>query len=387
MIRFIAETQPQWSIVLIGPIQTDVSRIKDLKNVFLLGKKDFLSLPSYINEFDVCIIPYENSKYTTTVFPTKLNEYHAMGKVAVSTDLPEVANFNAENDNLVLVGKTHEQFVTNILNALKNNSKELSNQRIASAKINSWTARFEKMDYLLMQELERKTSGPANWQERFIKFYKSARRKTIRLTSIVLGIYILLFYTPLFWFIASPLKISQEPEKSDCIVVFAGGVGELGKAGQGYEERVDRGVRLYKYGYANNLIFVSGFSYFYKEPYIMETLAVSLGIPKKAISLEERGANTFEYVRFLKQRSSENNWRKVLLVSSPYHMRRASLVFKKIAPEIKVIFTPVTQSAFYAHDGYDNRGARILRQINLQQIKAIIHEYISIAYYYFKGYL
>ncbi|TAN59989.1 hypothetical protein EPN16_06095, partial [bacterium] len=58
LLRFLAEKNPGWSIMLVGPVQADISEIKGLENIVLCGKKDFSELPSYINSFDVCIIPY-----------------------------------------------------------------------------------------------------------------------------------------------------------------------------------------------------------------------------------------------------------------------------------------------------------------------------------------
>lgn len=387
LIRFIATSHPEWSIVLIGPAQVDISEIRGLKNVFWLDKKDFSSLPNYINEFSVATIPYNMSGYTQTVFPTKLNEYHAMGKPVVSTDLPEVVSFNVENDNLVFVGKTYEEFVDCILKALNNKSNELVNKRIVSAKRNSWTVRIEQMSDLLMEVLEQKSRGPVNWQESFLKFYRTTRRKILKIGTIALSMYLLLFYTPIAWFIAHPLKILQPVKKADCIVVFAGGVGESGKAGQGYEERVNYTVELYKKGYAKNIIFSSGYMFIFKEPLVMKALAVSLGVSEEAIILEDKAKNTYENVKFSKEILDKNNWDEILLVSSPYHMRRASLVFNKIAKNIKVTYTPIPNSLFYSHPDRDMYGRRIWKRINLRQIRGIFHEYLGILYYWWRGWI
>jgi uncharacterized SAM-binding protein YcdF (DUF218 family) len=386
LVRYIAKTQPEWSITLIGPIQTNISEISNLANVFFLGKKDFSSLPHYISQFDVGIVPYNVSEYTQTVFPTKLNEYHAMGKPVVSTELPEIASFNAENNNLVLVGRTYKEFVDCVVKALKSKSDGLANLRIASARKNSWTTRIEKMSNLLEDAVEKKSRGPFNWQESFLKFYRTSRRKIFNIVIIVLGIYLLVFYTPLVWFMAEPLKISQAPEKADCIVVFAGGVGESGKAGQGYEERVEYAAKLYSQGYADHLIFSSGYMYVFKEPLIMKALAISLGVPEEAIILEDKAKNTYENVNFTKKILASKGWNKILLVSSPYHMQRVSLVIKKVAQGIKIIYTPIPKSRFYSHN-IRSSNRRRWKQVKVQQIRGLVHEYLGIIYYWWKGYI
>ncbi|HDZ77091.1 MAG TPA: glycosyltransferase [Candidatus Omnitrophica bacterium] len=386
LIRFIAEAHPQWSVVLVGPRQTDVSEIADLDNVFLLGKKDFSLLPNYISQFDVGIVPYEISEYTATVFPTKLNEYHAMGKPVVSTQLPEVVNFNRDNGNLVLVAGTHEEFAASISKALNNASRELINKRKDSARANSWSVRIAKMSDKLEEAIEEKCHGPRNWQESFIKFYNVSRKRIIRSAFIVLSLYFLIFYTPLVWFAAEPLKISQAPETADAIVVLAGGVGESGRPSQGYEERVEHAVDLYRKGYAKHIIFSSGYTYVFQEPRVMKALAVSLGVPQEAILLEGEARNTYENIIFTKKIILENGWDEVLIVSSPYHMRRLLLTAKKNASGVKFIYTPILQSRFYSHR-VKKGDKRLKQQISLRQIRGLMHEYLAIIYYWWKGYI
>ena len=67
----------------------------------------------------------------------------------------------------------------------------------------------------------------------------------------------------------------------------------------------------------------------------------------------------------------------MLLVTSPYHMRRALLVWHKLAPDVRVIPTPPLKSQFYDH----SRGA------SLEQVSAIAHEYLALVVYRFRGWL
>ena len=387
LIYYIARAHPEWSIVLVGPIQTDIGKNSWLKNIFLLGKKDFLDLPGYIGEFDVGIIPYNISGYTATVFPTKLNEYHAMGKPVVSTDIPEVVNFNAKNENLVSIAKTAEEFTECLRNAIQDKDEKLKTMRVNSARKNSWEVRIEEMSIFIEDALNKKLKYAVNWQERLLKIYKFSREKITKACVAALCFYLVLFYTPLVWFMAAPLKIIQAPQKSDCIVVFAGGVGESGKPGQGYEERVQYAVELYKKGYAKNILFSSGYTYVFEEPLVMKALAVSLGVLEDAIILDDRAKNTYENVKFTKDILEKHGWGNILLISSPYHMLRSQLVFNKIARAIKAIYTPMPNSLFYAHQGKDADGKRIWKRINLRQINGILHEYLGIIYYWWRGWV
>ena len=376
------------AFVFIGPLQTDVSLLSGIKNIYFLGHKNHAELPYLIKYFSAGMIPYVISDYTTNVYPTKLNEYLAMAKPVVSTALPEVKMFNQKYGNIVYLSSATEEFCRHIRTALEEDNALLRKRRIEAARDNSWGSRIEQMSGLIEKAVEiNRLDKEVEWKETLLALYKRARRKFIRLALIFVLTYFFFFYTPFIWFLAEPLKINQKPQKADSIVVFAGGVGESGKAGQGYEERVQQAVSLYKKGYARNIIFSSGYAFVYKEPALMNTLAVSLGVPQDAIILEEKASNTYENVKFTSRILKNKGWNKILLVSSPYHMLRASLVFKKQSPDINVIYTPIAKSIFYSHERVDSEGRIIWKRINYEQIKSLLHEYAGIFYYWFKQYI
>ena len=159
--------------------------------------------------------------------------------------------------------------------------------------------------------------------------------------------------------------------------MFAGGVGESGKAGGGAQERIAQAVHLYKSGYAPVLILSSGYVYSFQEAEVMRALAIDQGVPASMILLERRAANTYQNVRFVDDILREHRWRRVLLVSSPYHMRRALLVWHRQAPDVSVLPTPAPQSQFYEHA----RGA------TLEQVRGILQEYIAILGYWRRGWV
>jgi len=141
LIRSISKSYPQYSIVLVGPKLVDIREILNLENIHILGEKDHSKLPSYINTFSVCIIPYYIDKFTKTVFPTKIFEYLALGKPVISTALPEIQKFQ-DFDNIVEIAIDADEFIEKIKLYIDNDSIELKMKRMEIAKNNTWDMRF-----------------------------------------------------------------------------------------------------------------------------------------------------------------------------------------------------------------------------------------------------
>ena len=378
LVAEVAARLPDVTFAFVGPAQADLSRLERLPNVALLGAKPHDALPAYVREFDVGIVPYRLSDYTANVYPTKLNEYLAMGIPVVASDLFEIRRFNEEHGDIVAVAADGEGFAASIQQALDAPQQPVRvANRIDVARQNSWPTRISQMWSLIDEAVTARADRDERWDARLRRAYRTARRRTAELVIGVLVAYFLVFQTLLLWVVASPLEISQPPQPADAIVVFAGGVGESGKAGGGYQERVKRAVQLYRDGYARHLIFSSGYVFAFKEAEVMRSLAVDNGVPASAILLETRATNTHQNVLFSHSILAANGWHHVLLISSPYHMRRALMAWRKLAPDTSVVATPVPDSQFYAHE----RGA------SLEQIRGILQEYAAIVVYWWRGWL
>ena len=117
--------------------------------------------------------------------------------------------------------------------------------------------------------------------------------------------------------------------KTDTQEQAESGVGESGRAGGGAQERLKQAIDLYRAGHARYLVFSSGFVYSFHEADAMRALAVDQGVPASVIVLEERSTNTFQNVQYVDEILRDHHWQKILLVSSPYHMRRALLVWRE----------------------------------------------------------
>jgi uncharacterized SAM-binding protein YcdF (DUF218 family)/glycosyltransferase involved in cell wall biosynthesis len=377
LIVGVAARMPDVTFALVGPAQTDVSALQQCPNVRLLGQRPHEAVPAYVKGFDVGIVPYRVAEYTLNVYPTKLNEYLVMGIPVVATDLPEIRRFNAQHGQLVEVAADPEAFSSAIRRALNDSSPPDVERRVAAAHQNSWQSRLAAMNRLIDDALERRAASPQRWDETLRRVYRETRTHAAQVVLALVALYLLVFNTNVVWWAAAPLRVTAPPAPADAIVVFAGGVGESGKAGGGTQERVQRAVDAYHAGYAPRMILSSGYLYSFPEAELMRSVALQQGVPPAAIVLEQRSTDTYQNVRFVDQILRDHGWSSVLLVSSPYHMRRALLVWHKVAPEVRVIPMPPLKSQFYDH----SRGA------SLEQIRAIAHEYLALIGYRFRGWL
>ncbi len=363
------------TLALVGPVQTDADGLRGRPNVAFLGLQPHARIPEFVRAFDVGIIPYRLTEFTRTVYPTKLNEYLAAGLPVVSTDLAEVRRFNAEHGDVVTIAADADAFVEAVRAASEKSLPAARERRIEVARQNSWGARIAQMSDRMEAALAAKEAARPGWEDTLRRLYRSGRRRILQTVGAAVAVYLLVFHTPAVWLMAEPLRVADPPRPVEAIVVIAGGAGESGKAGGGYQERVKHAVDLYRAGYAPRLIFSSGFVFAFREAEVMKGLAVALGVPPEAVLLEEKAASTYENVVFVRNILEERGWGSVLVVSSPYHMRRAMWTFRKSAPGLEVVASPVPQTQFYAHEG----GA------SLEQIGGILHEYAAIAHYWWKG--
>ncbi len=377
LLASVASQLPEMSFALVGPAQTDVLALERCANVTLFGQRAHPDVPKYVKQFDVGIVPYLLTDYTANVYPTKLNEYLIMGIPVVATDLPEIRRFNRDHGDVVEVAATADAFAAAIRKALNGaSSPAVVQRRIDVAQSNSWERRIAAMTTLIDEAIEEREAASQRWEQALRRIYRRTRAHVVEIVLAVIAAYLLIFQTNLMWRVAEPLRISAAPAQADAIVVFLGGVGETGKAGGGAPERLNEAVTLYRGGYAKYLVLSSGYVYSFKEAEAMRDLAVAQGVPAGSIVLEERATNTYQNVMFVNDILKDHHWRSILLVSSPYHMRRATMVWHKLAPEISVTPTPPPRSQFYAHE---SRGASI------DQVRGILYEYIAILGYWKNG--
>jgi glycosyltransferase involved in cell wall biosynthesis len=136
----VAKRFPEASIVLLGKVTMDLSRLTSLPNVHLLGRKPFAELPGYAKAFDVALLPFPITEVTLNANPLKVREYLAAGLPVVSTRIPEVEVLNA-----CAIADDSQGFCDAIERALADGAGPNA-ARSATMKNESWEAKLAEID-------------------------------------------------------------------------------------------------------------------------------------------------------------------------------------------------------------------------------------------------
>jgi glycosyltransferase involved in cell wall biosynthesis len=139
----LARLRPDWSFALVGPTgmgdpSTDVSALRAVPNIHLLGGRPRDALPAVLRGADAGIIPYASNQLTGSIFPMKVYEYLAAGLSVVATELPALVGVEAVST----VADAHG-FAQALDHALACNGDPQRRARSAAAAGHSWDARLD----------------------------------------------------------------------------------------------------------------------------------------------------------------------------------------------------------------------------------------------------
>lgn len=135
----------------------------------------------------------------------------------------------------------------------------------------------------------------------------------------------------LFWsyFAINAYKIysfssEYSEEQSDVIIVLGTAI-ENGKPSSVFKERINHGIYLYNKGVAKKLLFTGGFGKGQNqtESSVAKEYAISKGIPDSVIIIEEKSKSTYENFKEAKLIMDSLSLKSALIVSDPFHMKRA----------------------------------------------------------------
>lgn len=147
LLLFIAETQPSWSIVLIGrdnyTKQNEIKKFERLvamPNVFRFSYVEHDKVPEYLKGLDVCMMCYVINNWTYYGDPSKMHEYLSSGKPTIAAGLPAIKEFS----HVIKIPDSREAWIAAIKDSLQESDEALVAERIKVAMENSYTERAIK---------------------------------------------------------------------------------------------------------------------------------------------------------------------------------------------------------------------------------------------------
>ena len=126
----------------------------------------------------------------------------------------------------------------------------------------------------------------------------------------------------------------------DAIVVL-GAAQYDGRPSPQLRARLDHVVRLWNVPVAP-LVVVTGGKQIgdrFTEAEASRDYLVSKGVPVEVIVIESRGESTYQSLEAVRDEARVNQWQRVVLVSDPYHLKRAQLVAAELGMPAEVSAT------------------------------------------------
>ncbi len=174
--------------------------------------------------------------------------------------------------------------------------------------------------------------------------------------------------TAFFFGIGYYLSPQDDLTKVDAIVAISGG---------DTTARTAEAVRLHQNGWGANIIF-SGAALDPASPsnaLAMAHTAAAAGVPESAIELDEAATNTRGNATGVAEILQRHHYRSIILVTSPYHQRRANIAFRRVLGSDFVI---INHSSFDAQWRRSHWWATARsRALTLAELQKVSYELLS----------
>ena len=140
LIAATARNLPEWYFVLIGKVETDISSLKHITNIILLGPRAHQELASFSQHWDVSLLPFKQNRQIDASNPLKLREYLAAGKpVLASYQFPAAREFG----EVIHCPHQDEDFSSALLRAYADGSNAQYRQSLV--KNESWCSKASQL--------------------------------------------------------------------------------------------------------------------------------------------------------------------------------------------------------------------------------------------------
>ncbi len=181
-------------------------------------------------------------------------------------------------------------------------------------------------------------------------FLKS--RPRLRRVILIIGAALVILVCASFFFPHQILTADSGPVTADVMVVLGGG----------WIERSERAAELFN-EHAAPKILITGAGDCEKN----RKLLIDAGVPESVIQMEPNAISTRQNAQFSIPLLRGENAKKVILVTTWYHSRRALACFRHYAPDIQFYSRP----SYYAYPRSQWHRKRIARFIHAEYLKLL----------------
>ncbi|MCK4385033.1 MAG: glycosyltransferase [candidate division Zixibacteria bacterium] len=122
-LYYAAFHRPDYKFILAGRVDGKAPEaLANLKNVFFLGPQEEEDISTLLQGFDVGLIPFNRNFFGDHAFPTKMPEYLFFGMSVVSTDIPNLREY----EDIIEIARDKEEFAKKIDKCLTENHDKRS---------------------------------------------------------------------------------------------------------------------------------------------------------------------------------------------------------------------------------------------------------------------
>ena len=190
---------------------------------------------------------------------------------------------------------------------------------------------------------------------------KERRQLSLTLVAVTLALAAVFADEPARFLIAR-----DPPRTADAALVLAGDPDY---------ERTKSAARLVLSGQARLLILTGGEPGPGDSAESLRQVALGLGIPPEAIRMEQVSRSTHESMLAVRPILEEEGIRTLVVVTSPYHQRRAAWAARRTLRGIEIVSHPADPASWRPAGWWKTRSNR----------RIVVGEYLKLAYYILQG--
>jgi teichuronic acid biosynthesis glycosyltransferase TuaG len=284
----------------------------------------------------------------------------------------EDVNIREDIDFWITLSKNYKKFIAynkEILVTITRKEKSLSSEYLSefSRYINTINKKigdfndFKYLNYLFLGIILRILKALIK------KNYIFLRKNFKNFSFIFIFFYFIIFYSPLFWYLGNSLLYSNNPKKTEALVVSLG-TGYIDYYNTSYQIRYNDLLSLDNINVKSIDIYIYGRKQTLPDQIILKSLLKEKNFQENKINLIfDEYDTTFKNINNISKILKKNNIKSIIFVTGPYNTFRSKLIWNAVAPDIEVLIMKTSD--------WPNKNNFFEKSLNKQ---IILYEHLSI---------